>query len=175
MIILLLTIISGLFCTVWVVAVNEVSYSFKYSVDEPKLGIVTHHWEERNGGKVRGGYSLLEPNGKVRVVEYQVDGNKGFKAFVTFRRPPVRWTSEVSKPIPNTDSPGGARGPHNTRPFGGKENLPEFTVTTNIYSKLLKKYKNMVCKFNYDVREERYSIIPCNWRRWKLGALRKNQ
>ncbi|XP_017778972.1 PREDICTED: uncharacterized protein LOC108564433 isoform X3 [Nicrophorus vespilloides] len=96
--ILLLTIISGLFCTVWVVAVNEVSYSFKYSVDEPKLGIVTHHWEERNGGKVRGGYSLLEPNGKVRVVEYQVDGNKGFKAFVTFRRPPGQFVGHLKFP-----------------------------------------------------------------------------
>ncbi|KAF5288918.1 hypothetical protein FQA39_LY03797 [Lamprigera yunnana] len=49
--------------------------------------VVTHHWEERNDDCVRGSYSLLDADGRVRVVQYHVEGDKGFRAVVTFRPP----------------------------------------------------------------------------------------
>ncbi|XP_065164259.1 larval cuticle protein A2B-like isoform X2 [Atheta coriaria] len=68
---------------------NVDDYSYSYSIQKPEYGIVTHHWEKRHGSVVTGGYSMLDPNGKVRVVEYHVDGGHGFKAFVQYRRPPA--------------------------------------------------------------------------------------
>ncbi|KAF5297745.1 hypothetical protein FQR65_LT09919 [Abscondita terminalis] len=48
--------------------------------------VVSHHWEQRDGDCVRGGYSFLDSDGRVRVVQYHVHGNKGFRAVVNFRR-----------------------------------------------------------------------------------------
>ncbi|RZC40682.1 Chitin bind 4 domain containing protein, partial [Asbolus verrucosus] len=70
----------------WCNAVNEVSYTFRYAIDEAH--VVTQHWEERRADIVHGSYSFLEPDGKVRVVEYQVSGKAGFRAVVTYRKPP---------------------------------------------------------------------------------------
>ncbi|KAK9719575.1 Insect cuticle protein [Popillia japonica] len=67
---------------------NEVMYSFRYGVEAPHLGLLTHHYEERKGDLVRGSYSLLERDGRIRIVEYKVDGKRGFRAFVTYRKPP---------------------------------------------------------------------------------------
>lgn len=39
-------------------------------------------WEERDGDKVNGAYSLLEPDGNLRVVEYTADDISGFSAIV---------------------------------------------------------------------------------------------
>lgn len=44
-----------------------------------------HHREERHGTRVTGEYGLLEPNGNVRSVYYEVDGNGGFRATVRTR------------------------------------------------------------------------------------------
>lgn len=63
-------------------------YSFRYGVEATHLGLLTHHYEERKGDLVRGSYSLLESDGRIRIVEYKVDGKKGFRAFVKYRRPP---------------------------------------------------------------------------------------
>ncbi|XP_044268183.1 cuticle protein 18.6-like isoform X1 [Tribolium madens] len=66
---------------------NEVSYTFRYAIDEAR--VVTQHWEERRSDIVHGSYSFLEADGKIRVVEYQVNGKAGFRAVVTFRKPPT--------------------------------------------------------------------------------------
>ncbi|KAF2900588.1 hypothetical protein ILUMI_05598, partial [Ignelater luminosus] len=63
------------------------SYSFGYAVEAAETGVVTQHWEERRGEIVRGEYSLLDADGRVRVVLYQVEGDGGFRAVVTFRPP----------------------------------------------------------------------------------------
>lgn len=60
-------------------------YSFRYSVDHPTSGIAMDHREDRTGTRVSGQYGLLEPNGYVRDVRYEVDGDKGFKSFVRTR------------------------------------------------------------------------------------------
>ncbi|XP_018322302.1 cuticle protein 19-like [Agrilus planipennis] len=87
-------------------AYNEAKYSFKYAVEAPTYNVVNHHWEERHGNHVRGGYGLLDPDGRVRVVEYQVDGQKGFQAVVRYRPPPaplirghLRFPWEYQKPV----------------------------------------------------------------------------
>lgn len=64
----------------------QVSYTFRYAIDEAR--VITQHWEERTADLVHGSYSFLDADGKVRVVEYQVNGKAGFKAVVTFRKPP---------------------------------------------------------------------------------------
>ena len=45
------------------------------------------HAEERQGDKVTGQYGLLEPNGMVRMVHYQVVGKSGFQSVVQTRTP----------------------------------------------------------------------------------------
>jgi hypothetical protein len=67
-------------------------YSFKYEVkDEHTKDIKSHH-ETRKGDHTSGAYSLLEPDGTTRLVEYVVDGHSGFQAVVhrqhTFHPPP---------------------------------------------------------------------------------------
>ncbi|XP_063922719.1 cuticle protein 8-like [Zophobas morio] len=89
----------------WCNGANEVSYTFRYAIDESR--VVTQHWEERRADIVHGSYSFLEPDGKVRVVEYQVNGKKGFRAAVTFRKPPglplighLKYPKHYRHPIP---------------------------------------------------------------------------
>ncbi|KAK9503201.1 hypothetical protein O3M35_011821 [Rhynocoris fuscipes] len=61
---------------------NEVNYEYSYAIDDKVNGVVSDRWEERRGSYVKGAYSLLEPGGKVRTVDYQVDGDGGFQAVV---------------------------------------------------------------------------------------------
>lgn len=45
------------------------------------------HWEDRKGDSVQGRYSLVEPEGNVRTVYYQVDKGSGFKAAIKLHMP----------------------------------------------------------------------------------------
>ncbi|XP_061397847.1 histidine-rich glycoprotein-like [Musca vetustissima] len=57
-------------------------YEFKYGVKDPKTGDVKDQWEERDGDKVKGGYTLKEADGTTRIVEYHADKHNGFNAVV---------------------------------------------------------------------------------------------
>ncbi|XP_063922675.1 pupal cuticle protein Edg-84A-like [Zophobas morio] len=57
-------------------------YSFSYGVKDLHTGDVKHQWEKKDGDTVRGHYSVLEPDGSVRTVDYTVDGKNGFNAVV---------------------------------------------------------------------------------------------
>lgn len=46
-------------------------------------GDIKEQEEERDGDVVKGSYSLVEPDGTVRKVEYHDDGHSGFNAVVT--------------------------------------------------------------------------------------------
>lgn len=48
------------------------------------------HKEERHGDYVTGQYSLLEANGYVRNVRYEVDGKNGYNSVVQTRTPHLR-------------------------------------------------------------------------------------
>jgi Insect cuticle protein. len=56
-------------------------------VDDPKSGVINDQWEHRYGEYVKGAYSLLGPDGKLRIVDYEVDGHKGFHAVVRTQYP----------------------------------------------------------------------------------------
>ncbi|XP_069668747.1 adult-specific cuticular protein ACP-20-like [Periplaneta americana] len=58
-------------------------YSFKYSVNDYHTGDVKSQHEVRDGDVVKGQYSLVEPDGTLRTVDYTADKHSGFNAVVT--------------------------------------------------------------------------------------------
>ncbi|XP_059222225.1 adult-specific cuticular protein ACP-22-like [Stomoxys calcitrans] len=57
-------------------------YEFKYGVKDSKTGDIKDQWEQRDGDSVKGGYSLKEADGTIRVVDYHADKHNGFNAVV---------------------------------------------------------------------------------------------
>ncbi|KAE8573777.1 cuticle protein 7-like [Halyomorpha halys] len=57
-------------------------YNFDYSVKDEHTGDIKSQREQREGDKTEGEYSLVEPDGTLRVVKYYVDGKSGFVAEV---------------------------------------------------------------------------------------------
>ncbi|XP_055627797.1 adult-specific cuticular protein ACP-20-like [Toxorhynchites rutilus septentrionalis] len=57
-------------------------YKFEYGVKDYKTGDHKSQWETRDGDVVKGEYSLYEPDGTKRIVEYYADGKHGFDAKV---------------------------------------------------------------------------------------------
>ena len=57
-------------------------YEFAYEVRDPRSGDFKAHQESRDGDFVRGQYSLVEPDGSRRIVDYTSDSNSGFNANV---------------------------------------------------------------------------------------------
>lgn len=64
-----------------VYANSYAKYAFEYGVNDPTTGDIKHQKEERDGEIVRGQYSLVEPDGNVRTVDYYSD-EWGFHADV---------------------------------------------------------------------------------------------
>lgn len=60
----------------------EPHYKFDYGVHDPHSGDIKSQWEHRDGDVVKGGYSVHEPDGTVRHVEYTADKHNGFNAVV---------------------------------------------------------------------------------------------
>lgn len=58
------------------------AYRFEYGVHDPHTGDIKKQYEERDGDTVRGYYSLVEPDGSIRLVEYTADSKNGFQAVV---------------------------------------------------------------------------------------------
>jgi len=61
-------------------------YEFHYAVHDSHTGDVKDQFEHRRGGYVTGRYSLIEPDGHRRIVDYSADPLLGFNAQV--RREP---------------------------------------------------------------------------------------
>lgn len=57
-------------------------YKFAYGVKDPHTGDLKEAWEHRDGDKVVGEYSLVEPDGTHRVVKYHANDKEGFNAVV---------------------------------------------------------------------------------------------
>ncbi|CAK1550751.1 unnamed protein product [Leptosia nina] len=72
------------------------SYAFEYAVRDPHTGDNKAQWEKRDGDVVTGAYSLVEPDGSIRVVEYRADDKSGFNAVVKRIGPNLH---PVSQPI----------------------------------------------------------------------------
>ncbi|XP_049775171.1 cuticle protein 21-like [Schistocerca cancellata] len=57
-------------------------YSYGYSVQDALTGDSKNQQETRSGDVVQGSYSLAEPDGSIRTVEYTADPVNGFNAVV---------------------------------------------------------------------------------------------
>ena len=57
-------------------------YSYNYGVSDGLTGDRKTQHEVRDGDAVKGSYSLVEPDGSVRVVDYTADDANGFNAVV---------------------------------------------------------------------------------------------
>ncbi|XP_050544638.1 cuticle protein 8-like [Daktulosphaira vitifoliae] len=59
------------------------AYNFEYGVNDPHTYDIKSQQEYSDGnGNVKGSYSLVEPDGSTRVVEYTADDHNGFNAEV---------------------------------------------------------------------------------------------
>ncbi|GAB0094774.1 larval cuticle protein A2B-like [Sergentomyia squamirostris] len=57
-------------------------YSYSYDIQDALTGDSKNQQETRNGDVVQGSYSLVEPDGTRRIVEYTADPVNGFNAVV---------------------------------------------------------------------------------------------
>lgn len=57
-------------------------YEFKYAVEDKHTGDIKEQQEKREGDKVVGFYTLIEPDGHRRIVHYEADKHSGFTAKV---------------------------------------------------------------------------------------------
>ncbi|XP_026811803.1 cuticle protein 19-like [Rhopalosiphum maidis] len=57
-------------------------YSYKYGVQDPHTGDYKTAHEYRDGDVVKGSYSVHDPDGTLRTVEYVADKENGFNAVV---------------------------------------------------------------------------------------------
>ncbi|KAL9700043.1 hypothetical protein quinque_003484 [Culex quinquefasciatus] len=64
-------------------------YAFNYGVADHSTGDVKSQHETRDGDVVKGQYSLVEPDGSVRTVDYTADPINGFNAVVSKTAPLV--------------------------------------------------------------------------------------
>lgn len=53
------------------------AYKFEYSVADPHTGDQKSQSETRDGDAVKGQYSLVEPDGSIRTVDYSADDHSG--------------------------------------------------------------------------------------------------
>ncbi|BFF98490.1 larval cuticle protein A2B [Drosophila madeirensis] len=74
-------------------------YAFNYGVADHTTGDVKSQHETRDGDVVKGQYSLVEPDGSIRTVDYTADSIHGFNAVVTKSGPTVHAQQLVAKPI----------------------------------------------------------------------------
>lgn len=73
-------------------------YAFGYDVQDAITGDNKNQYEVRNGDVVRGQYSLNEPDGTRRIVDYAADDLSGFNAIV--RKEPLAYKAVA--PLPAT-------------------------------------------------------------------------
>ncbi|CAK1545602.1 unnamed protein product [Leptosia nina] len=57
-------------------------YNYWYHIIDPSTGDAKGQQEVRHGDTVKGFYTVLDPDGTKRTVDYLADSRNGFKAFV---------------------------------------------------------------------------------------------
>ncbi|KAG5883879.1 hypothetical protein JTB14_007767 [Gonioctena quinquepunctata] len=73
-------------------------YSYAYDVQDALTGDSKTHQESRNGDIVQGQYSLNDPDGTRRIVDYTADPVNGFRAVVR-KTPQVAVAAPVVEPV----------------------------------------------------------------------------
>lgn len=66
------------------------NYSFSYDVNDEHTGDIKSQHESRRGDTVTGQYSLIQPDGIRRTVDYKADDYQGFLATVSNDGRPIR-------------------------------------------------------------------------------------
>ncbi|CAH0718196.1 unnamed protein product, partial [Brenthis ino] len=64
-------------------------YEFQYSVHDHQTGDIKQQHEARAGDDVHGSYSLVQPDGVHRIVDYTSDKINGFNAIVRYEGTPI--------------------------------------------------------------------------------------
>lgn len=73
-------------------------YEFSYGVHDTHTGDIKEQKETRDGNTVHGFYSVVDPDGYKRIVEYTADEHSGFNAVV--RREPIgHAVKAVAQPV----------------------------------------------------------------------------
>ncbi|XP_049884988.1 cuticle protein 21-like [Pectinophora gossypiella] len=72
-------------------------YTFAYDVQDGLTGDSKTQHESRDGDVVRGSYSVVDPDGTKRTVEYTADPHNGFNAVV--HREPLAHVAKVAAPV----------------------------------------------------------------------------
>ncbi|XP_067013075.2 cuticle protein 21-like [Anabrus simplex] len=80
------------------------SYSYSYDIQDALTGDSKGQQESRQGDVVQGSYSLVEPDGTRRTVEYHADPVNGFNA-VVHREPAVAAVAKVAAPVAVAHAP----------------------------------------------------------------------
>lgn len=65
------------------------NYNFAYEVNDAYTGDIKNQHESRRGDTVLGQYSLLQPDGVRRTVDYRADEHAGFRATVNNEGRPI--------------------------------------------------------------------------------------
>lgn len=84
-------------------------YSFAYGVENPNTGDSHGHSETRDGSTVTGEYSVMEPDGVLRRVQYTADPKNGFRASIRYVRPDGETTDRDHGYEPSYDRSPGSR------------------------------------------------------------------
>ncbi|GLG93301.1 Cuticle protein [Gryllus bimaculatus] len=79
-------------------------YSYAYDIQDALTGDSKGQQESRNGDVVQGSYSLVEPDGTRRTVEYTADPVNGFNA-VVHREPAVVAKAVAAAPVAVAHAP----------------------------------------------------------------------
>ena len=83
------------------------SYQFGFDVKDDEFTNYQHRKEQREGGVIKGSYSVVDSDGFIRTVTYTADPKEGFKAEVT--RQPTDIVVKIPEPQPQNQV--GATGP----------------------------------------------------------------
>ncbi|XP_017768716.1 PREDICTED: cuticle protein 7-like [Nicrophorus vespilloides] len=73
-------------------------YEFKYGVQDHHTGDHKTQEEVRDGDKVKGEYTVAQPDGTVRKVQYSADHHNGFNAEVSYSGQPHPEVKKVVVP-----------------------------------------------------------------------------
>ncbi|XP_063591472.1 pro-resilin-like [Penaeus indicus] len=65
-------------------ASGPAKYDFNYAVNDPPSGNDFGHQEARDGPNTQGSYFVLLPDGRLQRVTYNVNGDSGYLAEVTY-------------------------------------------------------------------------------------------
>ncbi|CAK1580883.1 unnamed protein product [Parnassius mnemosyne] len=76
------------------------NYEFSYSVHDTQSGDIKQQREQRAGDSLQGSYSLVQPDGVHRIVEYTSDHEHGFNAVVRYEGQPIEAPVKVAYAAP---------------------------------------------------------------------------